>query len=153
MIETPRLIIADRQFKDIPTEVFYLTLHPELRDLDPTVGESRGAVFYSIFTKDVNRHIGICCLYNPTTSTCELGVRIFNPDYWNEGYGSEVVNALCEYVFNFSLIITILAKTPSHNSRAIRCYEKCQFTQYSQAVLDEHDMVFMRRQRCLLQKS
>lgn len=154
MIETPRLIIADRQLKDIPMEEHYSTLHPELSELDPYVSESRDPIFYSIFTKVSNRHIGMCCLYNITNTEVELGIRIFNPDYWSRGYGSEVVNTLCEYVFSGTpQIMTILAKTPVHNTRAIKCYEKCKFSQYSRAILDGHDMVLMRRSKCLPQKS
>lgn len=146
MIETLRLTIADRQLKDMPTEEYYLALHPEIKELDPTVGESRDPTFYSIFTKELNKHIGMCCLYNFTATEVELGVRIFIPEHWSMGYGSEVVNALCEYVFNSSpQIMAVLAKTPVYNTRAVRCYEKCGFTQRSHAPLSGYDMVFMVR--------
>lgn len=148
MIETFHLTIIDRQLKDAPIEESYLTIHPELRELDPSVGKCRNPVFYSIFAKENNRHIGMCCLYNFTGTEIELGVRIFIPEYWNRGYGGEVVNALCEYTFNlFSRVMSVLAKTPAHNIRAIRCYEKCGFVQHSRAVLDGYDMVFMTRPR------
>jgi len=148
MIETPHLTIADRQLEDIPTEELYLNLYPEIKELDPSVGESINPTFYSIFTKELNKHIGLCCLYNFTTTEVELGVRIFITDYWNKGYGSEVVNALCEYVFNSCpQIMTVLAKTPVYNIRAVRCYEKCGFTQYSRALLSGYDMIFMMKSR------
>lgn len=154
MIETLRLIIQDRQSADIRMEQHYAALFPQLLDLDPTVGESRNPIFLSLFEKEENRHIGSCSLYNFTNTEVEFGVRIFIPEYWNKGYGCEVVNALCEYVFNcFPQIMTVLAKTPVYNTRAIRCYEKCNFREYSRAILDGYDMVFMRRLRCLLQRS
>lgn len=149
MIETTRLVIADRQPEDIVAEVNNLALHPELQHLDPIIGETSNIVFYSIFVREeADKHIGTCCLYDFTNTEVELGIRIFIPQYWSRGYGTEVVNALCEHVFNcFSPITTVLAKTPAYNIRAIRCYEKCGFTQYSQAPVEGYDMVYMRRSR------
>lgn len=148
MIRTAHLIIADRQPEDVMLESAYLILHPEVAELDPAVGECINPVFYSIFTKDTNRHIGVCCLYNPTGTAVELGIRIFEPNQWNKGYGTEVVNALCEFTFNSNPALALVqAKTPIYNTRAIRCYEKCKFTQYAQAILGKYDMVFMMRPR------
>lgn len=146
MIETARLIIADRQSLDVLTENAYSARYPELNELDPAVGEFKNVLYYSIHAKMNNEHIGSCCLYNFTNSECELGIRIFNPAYWNKGYGTEVVNALCGYVFAASsAIMAVLAKATAHNIRAIRCYEKCGFIKRSEGYLDGHYMVFMVR--------
>ena len=147
MIETSRLYLKNKQSSDNLTEDYYLNLYPDISELDPTVGKSKNPIFYSIFTKDDNRHIGICCLYNFTITTIELGVRIFIPEYWSKGYGTEIVNALSEIAFNLATIESVYAKTPVYNVRAIKCYEKCQFIQYTRAMLDGYDMVFMRRLR------
>lgn len=149
MVETARLVIIDRQLKEIPVEELYLGLYPEIKVLDPTVGKSINPTFYSIFTKgEIIRHIGTCCLYNFTGVEIELGVRIFIPEYWDKGYGTEIVSALCKYLFNSCpQVVQVLAKTPVYNVRAARCYEKCGFTQYSRAVLDGYDMIFMAKGR------
>ena len=148
MIETPRLTIVDRQPQDVLMEELQYNLHPELKELDPAVGECRNPVYYTIFTKDTNIHIGLCCLYNLTGTNIEFGVSIFLPEYWNQGYGSEIVNALCEHIFNnYPQVMAVLAKTPSYNVRARRCYVKCKFTEHARATLNGYDMVFMARGR------
>lgn len=148
MAETAHLIIVNRQLKDIAMEEVYLNLYPEIGILDPPVGESRNPTLYSVFIKENNLHIGFCCLYNLTITSIELGIRIFNPDYWGKGYGGEILNMLCKHAFsNFPWITAVLAKTPVYNTRAIRCYEKCGFVQTSHAILDGYDMVFMAKRR------
>ena len=147
-METPRLVIKDRQDDDAIMENYHLLLNPELAVLDPSLGENREPVFSSIFTKEGNIHIGICCLYNPTVDSIELGVRIFTPECWSKGYGSEVINALCEHVFdNFFYITTVYAKTPIYNTRAIACYEKNGFQQYSRVMMSGYDMLYLVKRR------
>ena len=151
-METPRLLIVDRCLRDIPIEEYYNNAHPEINELDPPVGACNNPFYYSVFLKNeesgFNCHIGICSLYNLSKSSVEFGVRIFIPEYWNKGYGSETVNALCELVFSsFPGVDMIFAKTPTYNTRAIRCYEKCGFIQDNLVVLDGHDMVYMVKRR------
>lgn len=147
-VETVRLLIKDRQDVDAAMEEHYLVLNPILGTLDPTVGESREPVFFSVFTKEDNKHIGMCCLYNPTIDSIELGVRIFIPEYWNRGYGSEIINALCEYVFdNFFYVTAIYAKTPVYNARATACYEKNGFQQYSRVIMSGYNMLCLVKRR------
>ena len=145
MIETPRLIITARQPGDIALEEGHLALHPEILQLDPSVGKNVHPIFYSVIKKGDNEYIGTCCFYNFKRSEVELGVRIVIPDFWGMGYGSEVVNALCEYVFYYFPVVTVFAKTPAYNTRAIACYQKCKFMEYALVNLDGYDMVFMRR--------
>ena len=146
MIETANLSINKRREEDSLLEEYYSTIIPELAKLDPTVGECFNPIFFSIFTKE-NVHIGSCSLYNLINTGIELGVRIFNPDYWGKGYGTEIVDALCEYVFDsLPHVTTVYAKTPASNTRAMRCYEKCGFQACSRAVVDGYDMIFMVRQ-------
>lgn len=148
MIKTAHLRIVNTRPGDDGVVQYYSALYPEIEELDPHVGECVSPVFYSILTKDGNAHIGICCLYNPTATEIELGVRIFIPEYWNRGYGSEAVDGLCLYAFSiYPNINTILAKTPIHNVRAMNCYMKCNFLVCNLAVMSGHKMVFMKRRR------
>jgi len=144
-METTNLIIRDREPKDIQQEVIYLGIHPELQELDPPVGECSNLVFYSVFIRKPELHIGVCCMYNFTPTEVEIGVRIFIPEYWNKGYGGEVINALCKYAFTaFSPIDTVVVKTPVTNTRAIRCYEKCGFVESGRKAVNGYDMVYMK---------
>ena len=147
-MNTLRLTIKDSQPLDHAAVELNTGLHPEISTLDPPVGESRDPVFYSIFIKEDYRHIGICCLYNLTNMGVEFGVRIFLPEYWGMGLGPEVVNALCGLAFGaHPEIPTVFAKTPVYNERAIRCYKKCGFMQYSRAMLSGYDMIYMMKSR------
>ena len=147
-IETRRLRISFKLPADRAMEDFYASLHPELADLDPLVGEFRQPAFFSIFLKDDGWHIGTCCLYNATMDDVELGIRIFIPEYWGKGLGGEAVEGLVLYAFvMYPHISSVVLKTPLTNPRAIACYHKCGFEDYMAGKIDGIDMVFMRRQR------
>jgi len=147
MIDTQRLTLAPRRQVDKLMEDYYMTLHPELVTLDPPIGNSINPILFSIFAKDDNKHIGLCSLYNLNHASVELGVRIFIPEYWSKGYGTEIVNALCEYAFSTYRVLAVLVKTPATNTRAIKCYEKCGFVKYAQMVLEGYEMIFMIKQK------
>ena len=147
MLETPNLTIRAMQPEDAVIADSCSKLYPSLLQLDPPIGRTRLPVYYSLLIKDTDEYIGICSLYNYNrlNREIELGIRIVKPDYWGKGYGSEVVNALCEFVFNDYSVTSVLAKTPVYNTRAIACYKKCGFTQYAQGTLDGYQMVFLVR--------
>ncbi len=119
---------------------------PELDAIDPAVGEARSPVFYSIVISD-GTHIGFASAYNFTGIDVEFGIRIWDPTYWNKGFGTEALNLLVDWAFKSSPINTIIVKVVESNARAIRCYEKCGFTEYARGPLGGYSMVWMQRVR------
>ncbi|MGF7060108.1 GNAT family N-acetyltransferase [Brassicibacter mesophilus] len=59
--------------------------------------------------------------------TAELGILIGNPNYLNNGFGTEAINLLLDYGFNLLNLNNIILRVLSFNKRAIKCYEKCGF--------------------------
>lgn len=118
----------------------------ELDAIDPTIGETHDPIFYSIVTND-GIHIGFASAYNYSGVDVELGIRIWNRNYWDKGYGTETLRLLVDWAFKSSLINTIIVKVVESNMRARRCYEKCGFVEYARGPLEGHNMVWMQKVR------
>lgn len=54
-------------------------------------------------------------------------VGIFDPSYWNEGYGTEITRLILNYAFGQLRLHRLDVRVLEYNVRAIRCYEKCGF--------------------------
>jgi RimJ/RimL family protein N-acetyltransferase len=59
--------------------------------------------------------------------TCELGIFIGSSSYRGQGYGSEAIQLMLDYAFNYLNMHTVYLYYLSCNERARRCYEKCGF--------------------------
>ncbi len=99
---------------------------------------------FGIDTKD-GTHIGNCAYYNINErhSETELGIMIGNRDYWNKGYGVEVITTLLDHVFQNTQLKRVYLKTLANNYRAQRCFRKSGFKPYVRLVRDGHDFLFM----------
>ena len=58
-----------------------------------------------------------------------LGIVIFNPNYWNQGLGSEAIRLILEYGFSNLNLHSIELEVFSNNMRAQKSYKKCGFKQ------------------------
>jgi RimJ/RimL family protein N-acetyltransferase len=47
--------------------------------------------------------------------------------YWGQGYGTDAVLAILDYVFNQAAWQSLFLKTLDWNMRAHKCFEKCGF--------------------------
>lgn len=56
-----------------------------------------------------------------------LGISIFNPDYWNKGHGTEAIRLILDYSFTTLNLHSAELEVFSNNPRAQRCYEKNGF--------------------------
>jgi RimJ/RimL family protein N-acetyltransferase len=85
---------------------------------------------FAVDTLD-GKHIGNCSYYNLDRSRgeVELGIMIGDRNYWNKGYGVEVIEALLEHVFQRLSVNRVHLKTLDWNSRAQKCFQKCGFKQ------------------------
>jgi aminoglycoside 6'-N-acetyltransferase len=52
---------------------------------------------------------------------------IGEPDYWNRGVGTMLINALKEYLIGIKSVDRLVMDPMLWNERAIRCYEKCGY--------------------------
>ena len=103
---------------------------------------------FAIDTLD-SKHIGNCSYYNisKTRSETELGIMIGNRNYWNKGYGKDVVTTLVDYIFRQTNLNRIYLKTLDSNSRAQKCFQKCGFTPYRHLDKDGFSFVLMEIHR------
>ncbi len=144
-LEGKRLFLRNQTAEDIERAHLHSS-DKELGAIDPTIGESHDPVYYSIVTND-GVHIGFTAAYNYRGVDVEFGIRIWDRDYWDKGYGSEALILLTDWAFRFSPVSTIIVKVVRSNIRAMKCYEKCGFVEYAWKLLEGYDMVWMQRVR------
>ncbi len=83
--------------------------------------------------------IGMCGLwrYDPTASTCAMGIGIGDREYWGKHYGREAIGLLLDYAFRVHNLRRVWLDTSSANPRALRCYVACGFVEEGR--LRQHD--------------
>ena len=64
------------------------------------------------------------CWESEVTSWMEIGIVIYNPDYWSGGYGTSALKQWIDYIFTNSDIHRIGFSTWSGNIRMIKLAEK-----------------------------
>jgi len=99
---------------------------------------------FAVETLD-GKHIGNCSYYNiiPGKAEAELGILVGNRDYWDKGYGADVVSTLASYIFRQTNFKRIYLKTLDWNTRARKCFKKCGFTPYGYMGRNGFSFVFM----------
>ncbi|MHB1457011.1 MAG: GNAT family N-acetyltransferase [Armatimonadota bacterium] len=91
-------------------------------------------IVWAIDASDGN-HIGDVDLHGIDTRfyTAKLTILIGCKKYWNSGYGTDTIRTLLKYAFTVQRLRSVYLKVFVFNKRAIRCYEKCGFTEISVA--------------------
>ncbi len=91
------------------------------------------------------KHIGNCAYYNinERRGDTELGIMIGDRDFWNKGYGTDIVSTLLNYIFRNTNLKRVYLKTLSTNYRAQHCFRKAGFKPFVQMIKDGHDFLFM----------
>ena len=56
-----------------------------------------------------------------------VGLGIGETEYWNKGYGTDVMNVLLRYAFMELNLLRVTLSVFEYNPRAIRSYEKAGF--------------------------
>jgi RimJ/RimL family protein N-acetyltransferase len=95
------------------------------------------------------KHIGNCTCYDIDESRQEaqLGIIIGNRDYWDKGYGTDVINTLVDHVFRTTQVRRLYLKTLEWNLRAQRCFAKCGFKTFGQLHRNGYDFTLMELKR------
>lgn len=85
--------------------------------------------FFSIITVPDGVLIGNCGYVDidPVRQEATLRITIGNPDYVGKGLGTDAVELLVRYGFEFMSLKKIMLKVLDSNPRAIRTYEKVGF--------------------------
>ena len=159
MIRERRIRLREKKLDDVVNNYAWIT-NPELVELDAapllTIPFSQYTSFYiselrhpsprrrafAIETMD-GEHIGNCSYYdiNEKKGEAQLGIMIGNRKYWDNGYGTETVTMLLDYIFENTSINRVYLKTLLMNIRAQRCFQKSGFTFYKN--LNQNDYHFM----------
>jgi RimJ/RimL family protein N-acetyltransferase len=168
MVETKKLLITgkavvlrDKTMEDAPDD-FRWESDPELARLDATSPVSCTFARYladyaeelrNPFTTSCRfgvdtpegKHIGNCAYYNISErhSETEFGIMIGDRDYWNKGYGVDIITTLLDHIFENTRMKRVYLKTLADNYRAQRCFRKSGFKPYVRLVRDGHDFLFM----------
>ena len=84
---------------------------------------------FGIEVKQNHLLIGTCSLFSiqRINRSAELGIAIWNKKFWSKGYGTEAINLLLGYGFNFLNFHSIFLIVNEDNPRAIKTYEKVGF--------------------------
>ncbi|HDX9589337.1 TPA: GNAT family N-acetyltransferase [Bacillus pseudomycoides] len=109
---------------DIP---FPTTLEDNKTFFNGISGKKEEFIF-GIFDKESNELIGSCGVFaiNWKNSTCFVGISI-GTKWQNKGFGTDAMNTLISFIFNYIHINKIKLQVFSFNANAIRSYEKCHF--------------------------
>ena len=59
--------------------------------------------------------------------TATLGIFIGDRNYWSKGYGTEAIQLILDFGFNYLNLNNIDLAVMEFNERAIKCYKKCGF--------------------------
>lgn len=96
----------------------------ENTELDPKT------VVWAIDDKD-GGHIGDVDMHGIDVRmySAKLTILIGCKKHWNSGYGTDTIRTLLKYAFTEHKLRSVYLKVFIFNKRAIRCYEKCGFTE------------------------
>ena len=103
-----------------------LTLDGEKQYLEQPNSEG---VYFAIVTLDNDEMIGTVSLekVDHLNRTATLGIFIGEAEYRNKGYGTEAINLILDYGFNYLNMYSIELRVLEFNDRAVACYKKCGF--------------------------
>jgi RimJ/RimL family protein N-acetyltransferase len=165
MVVGSKIKLREKKLSDARKDYQWQTT-PELVRLDATpplkISFSQYLLDYTSFLRHLNpirrafaietfygKHIGNCVYYNinEAKEEAELGIMIGDRDYWNKGYGTDVVNTLINHVFRETNLERIYLKTLDWNQRAQKCFQNCGFTPYDYLNRDGYNFVLMELRR------
>lgn len=101
--------------------------HEEIREWYSYKTGRSNKKYYSVFNKD-HRLIGYMGIkrIRRLWKDAVLGI-VFDPNYINQGYGTETITTYLEYYFNEMKMRTMYLEVAKFNKRAIKCYSKSGF--------------------------
>ena len=103
-----------------------------------------GRITFGVDTPE-GKHIANCVYYNidELNQQTEIGIMIGDRDYWNKGYGADIISTLIDYVFSLNKFKRVYLKTLDDNHRARKCFEKCGLTACGHREMDGYYFLLM----------
>lgn len=84
---------------------------------------------FAIIDSKTDKIIGTVGLHNVDNinRTATLGIFIGNRNYLSKGYGTEAIQLILDFGFNYLNLNNIDLDVMEFNQRAVKCYKKCGF--------------------------
>jgi RimJ/RimL family protein N-acetyltransferase len=103
-----------------------------------------GRVTFGVDTPE-GKHIANCVYYNidDINRETEIGIMIGDRDYWNKGYGADIISTLIDYIFTTLKFKRVYLKTLEDNFRAQKCFENCGLTVFGHREMDGYQFLLM----------
>ncbi len=140
-------------------ETKYATIE-DLKQYIKEKNEATNCLFFGIFDKKNNKHIGNLKLepIDFKKKKAKFGILIGDKDYWNKGIGTEATRLIVNYAFNNLNMEEIELGVISKNKVAIRIYEKIGFkiekinrkTGYHEGVLYDEFIMGIKKNKFVL---
>lgn len=94
--------------------------------------QERRAFMFAIEAIADKKHIGGSGLFNIdwTSRSAEVGISIYNPEYWGKGYGVESLDLLLDFAFRDLNLNRVGLEVFEFNERAHKCYLKVGFKEF-----------------------
>jgi len=103
-----------------------MTLQEEKEYLEKASGDKN---VFVIIDNQTDKMIGTVGLHSVDhiNRTATLGIFIGDKNYWSKGYGTEAVQLILDFGFNYLNLNNIELALMEFNQRALNCYKKCGF--------------------------
>ena len=143
-LQTERLQLRPMTIEDL-TDYHEYTSDEEVLEFDyfphKNLAESELSLVKWILSQPLGRYgvellserklIGNASLRPTQERVLEIGYTL-NKDYWRQGFGTELVNALCGLAFGKIAAQAVQARVVSENKASIALLEKCHFKRISE---------------------
>ena len=103
-----------------------ITLQEEKAYLEKEQNNKSVFAIIDLQTDEIIGNVGLHEINN-INRTATLGIFIGNKNYWSKGYGTEAIQLILDFGFNYLNLNNIDLVLMEFNQRALKCYEKCGF--------------------------
>ena len=104
-----------------------------------------GGMTLAIEDKKTSEFLGTVSLFDISKQhkRAEFGIAIHQPKNFGKGYGTDAVKTFMKFIFNELAMKRICIHTLDWNIRALKCFEKCGFTQCGRIKRNEKEFIEM----------
>ena len=91
--------------------------------------KSKSDKIFAIHDQETDTYIGNCGIHqlSEENQNCFIGIMIGNKNYWDKGYGTDVIKTLLKYCFTKLKMHKVMLTVFTDNIRAQKCYRKAGF--------------------------